>query len=124
LNKLPLGQLKKRLVDLHAQIARKIDMKHRRRVTRALEICLLTGTPVSKQPQDWSAAETAATTTHGALIYRNRDELYARINQRVAMMFKRRVMHGVVAAAVFGGRTSISATASKMIGLREIHQHL
>ena len=43
LNKLSLEQLRRRLVELDPVSAGKIDMKNRRRVMRALEICLLSG---------------------------------------------------------------------------------
>jgi tRNA dimethylallyltransferase len=62
----------------------------------------------------------------GVFVFRDRDELYERINRRVEMMFERGVIkevRAVVAAAVSGGKAT-SATASKMIGLREIRQLL
>jgi len=60
----------------------------------------------------------------GVFVFRDRDELYERINRRLEMMFERGVIEevrAVVAAAVSGGT---SATASKMIGLPEIRQLL
>ena len=40
-----LDDLRSQLAELDPEAARKIDLKNRRRVTRALEICLLTGKP-------------------------------------------------------------------------------
>jgi tRNA dimethylallyltransferase len=91
-------------------------MKNRRRVQRALEICLLTGKPASQQRIGWAAAETAATT--GIFVSRERDELYQRINRRVEAMFEAGVIEEVRAAG------ALSETASKMIGLREIRDLL
>src|SRR5205807_4951810 len=92
---------------------------------RALEICLLTGKSASAQRTGWKAveaavfsgkwggaAETAA--TKGVFVFRDRDELYERINRRVEAMFERGVIEEVRAPG------AMSETASKMIGLREI----
>ena len=54
----------------------------------------------------------------GVFVFRERDELYDRINRRVEAMFERRVIEEVRAAGEIG------ETASKMIGLREICQLL
>src|SRR5438477_12679063 len=91
-------------------------MKNRRRVMRALEICLLSGKAASTQRTEWSAAETAAIT--GVFVFRERDELYERINRRVEGMFENGVIEEVRNAG------AMSDTASKMIGLREIRELL
>jgi tRNA dimethylallyltransferase len=54
----------------------------------------------------------------GVFVFRERDELYARINRRVEAMFERGVIEEVRAIG------TMSATASQMIGLREIGQLL
>jgi tRNA dimethylallyltransferase len=51
-------------------------------------------------------------------VFRDRDELYERINQRVETIFE----HGVIEEVRTAGTTS--ATASQMIGLREIQELL
>ena len=51
-------------------------------------------------------------------MFRDRQELYERINQRVEMMFKQGVIEEVRTAM------EMSATASQMIGLREIRELL
>ena len=48
LNAMSLDDLRSQLVELDPETARKIDLKNRRRVVRALEICLLTGKPASE----------------------------------------------------------------------------
>jgi tRNA dimethylallyltransferase len=168
LNRLSLDRLRQKMVELDPDGARGIDMKNRRRLVRAIEICLLTGRPASAQRTQWSpveaavpgggprmsksdsgaAAETAASTAApstdggdrrrvsqretstadsasrgencaaGIFVFRDRDELYARINRRVDAMFERGVIEEVRAARAMSG------TASKMIGLREIRELL
>jgi tRNA dimethylallyltransferase len=125
LTAMSLDELCSRLVELDSEAAGKIDMKNRRRVVRALEICLLTGKPASEvvawvtdsgksvKPRPRSAP--AAT---GVFVFRDREELYARINQRVEAMFENGVIEEVRAAG------EVSATASQMIGFREIRELL
>src|SRR5262245_31803788 len=48
LNAMSLDDLRSQLVELDPEAARKIDLKNRRRTTRALEICVLTGKPASE----------------------------------------------------------------------------
>ena len=116
LNAMSLDDLRSQLVELDPETARKIDLKNRRRVTRALEICLLTGKPASAQRLCEGASHSEAAT--GVFVFRDREELYERINQRVEAIFERGVIDEVRAAAV------TSATASQMIGLREIRELL
>jgi tRNA dimethylallyltransferase len=137
LNRLTLDQLRARLVDLDPKAADKIDIKNRRRSVRALEICLMTGRPASAQRTKWEGAGTvvaggsgkrvqdatrsapkACGASTGVLVFRDRDELYQRINQRVTAMFQNGVIEEVRAAG------AMSETASKMIGLREIRELL
>ncbi len=114
LNKLSLDQLRARLVDLDPEAARKIDMKNRRRLVRAIEICLASGRPASQQ-RNWQKEDVDL---RGVFVSRDRDDLYQRINRRVEAMFENGVIEEVRAAGV------ISETASKMIGLREIRELL
>jgi tRNA dimethylallyltransferase len=125
LNAMSLDELHTQLAELDPEAAQKIDLKNRRRVVRAVEICLRTGKPVSEvvagvgdsgksiKPRPRSAP--AAT---GVFVFHDREELYARINQRVEAMFENGVIEEVHAAG------KVSSTASQMIGLREIHELL
>lgn len=124
LNAMSLDELRSRLAELDPEAAREIDGKNRRRVMRALEICLLAGKPVSALREQWRPSD-AQPPGHerggvvcGVFVYRDREELYARINERVVRMFEKGVIEEVRAA----GR--VSGTASQMIGLREIRQLL
>src|SRR5262249_47002038 len=92
LNAMTLDELRSQLAELDPNTAGKIDLKNRRRVVRALEICLLTGRP-------WSAPTAAAPGSTipatGVFVFRDREELYARINQRVEAMFENGVIEEV-----------------------------
>jgi tRNA dimethylallyltransferase len=114
LNEMSLNELRRQLVDLDPETARKIDMQNQRRLVRAVETCLLTGKPVSEQRIQWRS--TIPTT--GVFVFRDRDELYTRINNRVEAMFE----NGVIEEARVAG--AMSSTASKMIGLHEIRELL
>jgi tRNA dimethylallyltransferase len=120
LNAMTLDELRSQLIEFDPEAARTIEIKNRRRLVRALEICVLTGKPVSAvvaaradggQPPSTIAAR-------GVFVYRDREELYARINQRAEAIFE----HGVIEEVRAAGATS--ATASQMIGLRDIRQLL
>jgi tRNA dimethylallyltransferase len=138
LNAMSVDELRLQLAELDPETAKKIDSKNRRRLVRALEICLLTGKPASKviaaaNPVTegvglgslayvWPRSAPAATEPRssipatGVFVYRNREQLYQRINKRVETIFERGVMEEVRTA----GKTSV--TASQMIGLREIRE--
>ena len=116
LNAMSLDELRSQLIELDPETARKIDVKNRRRLARALEICLLTGKAASSTFAKATADEPIPAT--GVFVFRDREELYARINQRVEAMFEKGVIEEVRASE------ATSATASQMIGLREIRQLL
>ena len=129
LNELTSDQLREKLVDLDPETARKIDMKNRRRVARALEICLSAmrphlsplGAPPSREPREDAKRQVRVlprVVTTGVFVFRDRAELHERIKQRVEAMFENEVIGEVRAI------DEIGATAGKMIGLREIREHL
>ncbi len=140
LNALSLDQLRTRLIKFDPNAAETVDLKNRRRVTRALEICLLTGKPISLQPRSWKPVEaavpggrddnrqaatgTAASTrtdsaAKGVVLIRDRADLNERINRRVSSMFASGVVEEVRAI-----HEKIGATAAKALGLHEIRQLL
>lgn len=116
LNELTLDQLRGRLVDLDPEAARKIDVKNRRRVVRALEICLATG-ETAAAVADRGPRPPVTATPNGVFVFRNREELHARINRRVEALFEKGVIEEVRAIGKVG------TTAAKTIGLREIREH-
>ena len=125
LTAMSLDELRSQLIELDSKAAGKIDMKNRRRVVRALEICLLTGKPASEVVAEvgdsgslGKAPPPSAPAATGVFVFRDRDELYARINRRVEAMFESGVIEEVRAVR------EVSSTASQMIGFREIRQLL
>jgi tRNA dimethylallyltransferase len=125
LNAKSLDELHAQLTELDPEAAQKIDLKNRRRVVRAVEICLRTGKPVSEVVAgDADPVESAkvpprsAPAATGVFVFHDREELYARINQRVEAMFENGVIEEVQAAG------KVSSTASQMIGFREVHELL
>jgi tRNA dimethylallyltransferase len=127
LTQLSPGELHLRLRTLDPETARTIDRNNPRRLVRALEICLLTGKRVSEvvvaavasgrgegsAPKAFGAATTTAAAP-GVFVFREREELYERINRRVETMFA----HGVIDEVRALG--PIGTTASQTLGLREI----
>ena len=111
----PLAQLQARLAELDPECARNIDLKNPRRVIRALEVCLLTGRPFSSFREQWN--ETPGD-WRGIVLTRDREELYARIDQRTDEMFAAGVIEEVRAVGEVG------PTAGQTLGLREIRAHL
>ena len=129
LSELSLADLQKKLRGLDPETA--VDLKNRRRVVRAIEVCLLSGQPASMQRKQWSVApslldvqsagekEEPNRASHseaatGIFVFRDRDDLYQRINRRVETMFE----NGVIEEVRVTG--AVSETASKIIGIREI----
>lgn len=121
LNEMGLDDLQNKLRKLDPAAALQVDLKNRRRLVRAIEICLLGGKSLSEQRKTWAASKTASRTesvTSGVFVFRDRDELYQRINQRVETMLEHGAMEEVRSVG------AISSTAGKIIGLREIRELL
>jgi len=114
LNELSLHDLQNKLLGLDPEAASKIDLKNRRRLVRALEIHSLSRQIPSGHRTEW----TRDVPSSGVFVFRERDELYDRINRRVEAMFE----NGVIEEA--RNASAMSETASKMIGLREIRELL
>jgi tRNA dimethylallyltransferase len=112
LNELSLADLQRKLRGLDPKTP--VDLKNRRRVVRAIEICLLSGKRASELRTDWENGPAG----EGVFVFRDRDDLYQRINKRVEEMFENGVIEEVRAVG------AMSETASKMIGLREIRELL
>lgn len=108
----PLPALVERLRTLDP--AGTVDEKNRRRVVRALEVCIATGQPFSSFRKEWDTEPAV----RGVILSRPRAELIARIEQRTDAMFASGVMAEVAEAKVVG------FTAEQMLGLREIRAHI
>ena len=114
LNELSLHDLQNKLLALDPEAASRIDLKNRRRLVRAIEVCLLGEQKISGRRKEWKSDVG----TNGVFVFRERDEIYERINRRVEAMLE----NGVIEEARNAG--AMSETASKMIGLREIRELL
>ena len=103
------------LLRLDPQAESNVPLRNDRYVSRALEICLLTGRPQSELRATWQANEPEFM---GVQITRERDELYHRINERVRGMVAAGLVEEVAALG------DVSTTAEKAIGVHEIRQYL
>jgi tRNA dimethylallyltransferase len=106
--------LLKELASRDAVAFERIDRQNRRRVIRALEVCLISGRPFSSFTTD-SFPDPAIPRF---FLERPREELIERINRRVAQMFARGVVNEVAAVVKIG------PTASKAIGFSLIRSFL
>lgn len=111
LNALSLEELNTRLLAADPRGAETIDRQNKRRIVRALEIFAQTLTPASAQRSQWEQTPSAAP---GFLVLRDRAQLYARIDRRVAEMFRAGVADEVARIG------PLSQTAAKTLGLEEI----
>ena len=108
-----------RLRGLDPSAAGRIDVHNRRRLIRAIEVCLLTGQPFSSHQTLWDQ-KSSHSSTNGVFLVREKTHLQARIEQRVAGMFA----HGVVDEVRIARTLSLSPTASRMIGWQDIEDYL
>src|SRR5207249_12001921 len=72
LNALSIDELRSQLADLDPETARKIDTKNRRRLVRALEICLTTGKRASEQRTQWAVAASLCEARRARVMERQR----------------------------------------------------
>lgn len=112
LAKATIEELFERLRGLDPAGAEQIDRKNKRRLVRAVEVCLLSGQPFSAQRTQTAAAPP------GVFVYRDRADLYQRIDRRVEEMFEAGVVDEVRAVS------DIGPTAEKTLGLREVRMLL
>ena len=97
--------------------AEQTNLLNPRYVSRALEITLLSGIPMSVVKERW--ASEGPNKPCGVFLQWDRSVLYQRINQRVQGMVATGLLSEIKALPI-----NISATASKAIGVREIKAHL
>ena len=119
LDALDAAALLARLESLDPVAAGTIDAGNKRRLMRAVEICLATGRPVSSLRNDWSR-NTGTRQRSGVFLYRDRGDLHARIDARVETIFAAGVLDEVRAL----GEDALGATSARIIGLADIRLHL
>lgn len=96
--------------------AESTNLTNRRYVIRALEICLLSGEPMSEIKSDWEKHSTELSKgLRGIVLQWPREILYDRINQRTPALAGDRALDEVSAV-----RDRASATCEKAIGFREL----
>ncbi len=105
------------LLDPHAAIT--IDPHNKRRLVRAIEVCLLTGRPFSTLQNLWTQ-KPQQHPSNGVFLVRPKADLHARIERRVTAMFARGVVEEVRAVLA----SMLSPTASRMIGWQDIQDYL
>lgn len=111
----PLEDLVAQLRELDPLEASRTSLENRRYVSRALEICLLTGKKASALRDDWmSSSAGREASLKGYVIQRTRPDLHARINKRTVRMLENGAIDEVAALG------HASGTCGKAIGFREI----
>jgi len=105
------GELSQQLAALDPAGHAGIDLQNRRRVIRALEVCLLSGRPFSSFRDEWKETAIAAS---GVVLNRAREELYDRIHRRTEAMFAAGVIEEVRHTGPIG------PTALQTLGWRQI----
>lgn len=115
----PLEDLVAELESLDPVEASRTALQNRRFVSRALEICILSGEKASDLRDGWEA-QTAEISSKlkGLVIQRTRPDLHARIAMRTRMMLNGGAVEEVAALA------EISNNFEKAIGFREIRSLL
>lgn len=115
----PLEDLVAQLQQLDPVEASRTALQNRRYVSRALEICLLTGQRASDLRDQWDAKTREVTASlRGLVIHRERADLHARIAARTRAMLDGGAIDEVAALP------HPSATCRKAIGFREIESML
>ncbi|WP_166442748.1 tRNA (adenosine(37)-N6)-dimethylallyltransferase MiaA [Phragmitibacter flavus] len=104
------------LLALDPQSAETVNLRNDRYVSRALEICLLTGQPQSQLRQAWKIQ--SAPTFTGLILQWPRPGLNDRILQRTRAMISAGLLEEISALP------SLSTTAARAIGIREVQSHL
>lgn len=115
LESLGLEELNRRLAAADPQTAARIDRHNPRYVQRALEVCLLTGRPVSELRTSF---DTIPESLRGLFLTWPPDALDTRIRQRTTAMLDNGAVDEVSLLP------ELSSTAAKAIGVREIRAHL
>jgi len=114
LNRLSTAELLGDLETRDTVASNRIDRHNRRRIIRALEVCLLSGRPFSSFLEETTSDPPIAR----IVLERPRTVLIQKINQRVDEMFERGVVAEVVSVEAIG------STASRAIGFQLIRSLL
>lgn len=112
---LPLEELVSQLQQLDPLEAARTALQNRRFVSRALEICILSGRKASELRDQWeSKTGKISSQLRGIVIQRTRPDLHARIALRTRAMLDGGALEEVASL------TTVSTNCEKAIGFREI----
>jgi tRNA dimethylallyltransferase len=100
--------------------AERIHPNDKKRVIRALEVVLLTGTPISHQQTQFGKLRQDRKIASAGILW-DRDVLYRRINKRVDIMLDRGLVNE--ARELFERKTPLSRQASAAVGYAELFQY-
>jgi tRNA dimethylallyltransferase len=115
----PLEDLVKELTRLDPVEAARTDLHNRRYVSRALEVCLISGGLCSSLRDNWEQASASrASRLRGTFISRQREDLHRRIGLRTEAMLTGGAIEEVAALS------NVAGTVEKAIGIREIRSLL
>ncbi|WP_297445958.1 tRNA (adenosine(37)-N6)-dimethylallyltransferase MiaA [Desulfurobacterium sp.] len=112
LSKFSTEELYSRLKKIDPEYALKIHSTDRKRIVRALEVYELTGKPLSS----FKLPEKPRYDFYGYFLYRNRDELYRRINDRVDSQIERGLIEEAKKLLSYGK----DITAFQALGYKEM----
>ncbi|MEX2185192.1 MAG: tRNA (adenosine(37)-N6)-dimethylallyltransferase MiaA [Pirellulales bacterium] len=115
------NHLHARLATVDAATAARLHPRDRRRIIRALEVFEQTGEPISSLQGQFDRARPAAE-CKCFVIERPRDELTARIDDRVDAMFAAGLVDETLRLLAAGH--TLSRTAAQAVGYREVIEHL
>ena len=108
-----------RLCEIDPEGAELTNLKNRRYVIRALEICLLSGRKMSELKNDWKhKSDAIEKNLRGVYLQWDKDLLRDRINRRVDIMLELGAIKEVAALK------NPSATCEKAIGIPQIKSYL
>lgn len=108
----------RRLSEVDPAAARRLHPNDKKRIVRALEIFLVTGKTITEHDEETKKAPPRFAARKIALSYRERADLYERINLRVDEMFRRGLVDEVRCLLEMG--VTARHTAMQAIGYKEI----
>lgn len=116
-NKYGIEILHEKLKQLDPIFYKEVDLNNTKRLFRAIEVCLLTGTPYSKirkgnkQKRPFKVLKIGLT--------REREELFDRINQRVDLMMQQGLLDEVKSVSNYKNKNAL-----KTVGYTELLEYL
>jgi len=116
-----LGALHAELLQVDPVLGKKFHSNDRQRIIRALEVFRLTGKPLSH----WQAEHRFAQTLYPSIkifLFREREEIYDRINRRVLSMMEQGFLEEVRSLLERGYDPGLKPVQS--LGYKEMTQHL